>query len=58
MSKTTVALISGVVGIGLGLWIAQQYATWKVNNAIATGLGAVGLGAAAPVADKLAAGLL
>jgi hypothetical protein len=44
MSKTWIAVIAGVGGIGVGLLIAKFYAQSDATSSINSGLAAIGIG--------------
>jgi hypothetical protein len=56
VSRTAVALVAGLAGIGVGLFIADQYAQWKATSAANSILGKIGLSGLAPVIDPLVSG--
>lgn len=47
-----------VGGIATGLFIADQYAKWKVGSGVTSFLNSVGLGFAAPTVAPIASGLI
>lgn len=45
-------------GIGVGLFIADQYARWKATDTVNAGLDKLHLGFAAPILDPIVAGMI
>lgn len=45
-------------GIGVGLFIADQYAQWKASNTVNSGLEKLHLGFLEPIADPIVSGLI
>lgn len=45
-------------GIGVGLFIADQYAQWKATGTVNAGLEKLHLGFAAPIVDPIVSGLI
>jgi hypothetical protein len=58
MSRTVVAIVSGAVGIVVGLYIADKYAQWKVQSGTNDVLNTLHAGFLAPFVDPLTAGLV
>jgi len=58
MSRTTVAIVSGLVGIVAGLYIADKYAQYKATSGVNSVLDTLHIGGAAPFVDPIVSGLV
>ena len=58
MSRTAIAVISGIGGIFVGLFIADKYAQYKATSSTNSLLNLLHIGGAAPVVDPIVAGLV
>jgi hypothetical protein len=58
VSRGTVAIVAGLAGVALGLFIAREYAQWRVNSTLTSGLNSIGLGFLAPTVTTAADGLV